>query len=157
MNNRQIDFFPVFGALQTPILVKIAHSFPPSSLRRRCFMLIVSPKKVVGWGGGNQNVEGDLLAIGYLMLDDYLPFHDRLFHVGRLPWIPLLSANSYLMIPFLENKKVQGTILENKKVQGDFLFMFFDRYEIHIQTFLLFINGRINNFQSSSSQNIFYK
>ena len=41
-----------------------AHSFPPSSLDRRCFMFIVSPKKVVGCRGGNQNVEGDLLTFG---------------------------------------------------------------------------------------------
>ena len=34
------------------------HSFPPSSLDRRCFEFIVSPKKVVGCRGGNQNVEG---------------------------------------------------------------------------------------------------
>ena len=51
------------------------------TLKRRCFMLIVSPKKVVGWGGGNQNVEGNLLTFGYLMLGDsfgYLYF--RLFN-----------------------------------------------------------------------------
>ena len=36
---------------------------------------------VVGWGDGNQNVEGDLLTIGYLMLDDYLPSQYRLFNV----------------------------------------------------------------------------
>ena len=59
-----------------------APSFPPCSLDRRCFMFIVSPKRVVGWGGGNQNVEGDLLTIGYLMLDDSLPSHYRLFNVG---------------------------------------------------------------------------
>ena len=33
----------------------------------------VSPKKVGGCRGGDQNVEGDLLTIGYLMLDDSLP------------------------------------------------------------------------------------
>jgi hypothetical protein len=36
---------------------------------------------VVGWGDGNQNVEGDLLTIGYLMLDDYLPSHYRLLNI----------------------------------------------------------------------------
>ena len=66
----------------------------PGSLDRRCFMLIVSPKRVVGWRGGNQNVEGDLLTFGYLMLDDSLGYpYFRLFNVGRFPWIPLLSAN----------------------------------------------------------------
>ena len=33
--------------------------------------------------------------------------------------------------------------------------MFFDRYEIHIQAFLLFINGKLIIFQSSSPQNYF--
>jgi hypothetical protein len=46
------------------------------------FMLIVSPKKVVGWRGGNQNVEGDLLTIGYLMLNDSLGYpYYRLINV----------------------------------------------------------------------------
>ena len=52
-----------FPRLQIHVLHQ-AHSFPPSSLDRRRFMLIVSPKKVVGWRGGNQNVEGDLLTFG---------------------------------------------------------------------------------------------
>ena len=34
--------------------------------------------------------------------------------------------------------------------------MFFDRYEIHIQAFLLFINGKLIIFQSSSPPNIFF-
>ena len=38
------------------------------------------------------NVEGDLVTIGYLMLDDFLSSHYRLFNDGRFPWIPLLSA-----------------------------------------------------------------
>ena len=33
--------------------------------------------------------------------------------------------------------------------------MFFDRYEIHIQALVLFSNGKLINFQSSSPQNIF--
>ena len=33
----------------------------------------VSPKKVVGCRGGNRYVEGDLLTIGELMLDDTFP------------------------------------------------------------------------------------
>ena len=57
-----------------------AHSFPPSSLDRHCFMFIVSPKKVVGCRGGNRNVEGESLTFGELMLDDSLG-------------IPLLSVN----------------------------------------------------------------
>ena len=36
-----------------------------------------------------------------------------------------------------------------------FHFMFFDRYEIHIQAFLLFINGKLIICQSSSPQNYF--
>ena len=34
---------------------------------------LVSHKKVVGCEGGNENVEGDLLTSGELMLDDSLP------------------------------------------------------------------------------------
>ena len=56
------------------------------------------------------------------------------------------------MITFLENEKVQGTILENKKVQGEFLFMFFDRYKIHIQAFGDYIYAKCIIFRSSSSQ-----
>ena len=44
---------------------------------------------VVGWGGGYQNVKGDVLAIGYLTLDDYLPSHYRLFNLQATA-----SANS---------------------------------------------------------------
>ena len=35
--------------------------------------------------------------------------------------------------------------------------MFFDRNEIHIQAFLLFINGKLIIFQSSSPQNIIWE
>ena len=35
--------------------------------------------------------------------------------------------------------------------------MFFDRYEIHIQAFVDFINGKLIIFRSSSSQNIICK
>ena len=34
-------------------------------------------------------------------------------------------------------------------------FMFFDRYEIHIQAFVDFINGKLIIFRSSSPQNYF--
>ena len=44
---------------------------------------------VVGWGGGYQNVKGDVLTIGYLTLDDYLPSHYRLFNLQATA-----SANS---------------------------------------------------------------
>ena len=37
------------------------------------FLFIVSPKKVVGYRGGNRYVEGESLTFGELMLDDYLP------------------------------------------------------------------------------------
>ena len=60
-----------------------AHSFPPSSLDRRCFMLIVSPKTVVGCRGGNLYVEGDLFTFGYLILDDALGYpYYWLFNIG---------------------------------------------------------------------------
>ena len=74
-----------------------------------------------------------------------------------IPFLPLLSANKYFVIPFLENKKVPGPLLENKKVQGAFLFMFFDRSEIQIQAFLLFINRKFITFQSSSPQHYLNK
>ena len=35
--------------------------------------------------------------------------------------------------------------------------MFFDRYEIHIQAFVDFINGKLIIFQSSSPQNIIWE
>ena len=44
---------------------------------------------VVGWGGGYQNVKEDVLTIGYLTLDDYLPSHYRLFNLQATA-----SANS---------------------------------------------------------------
>ena len=31
---------------------------------QRCFMVVVSPQKVVGCKGGNQNADGDLLTFG---------------------------------------------------------------------------------------------
>ena len=56
-----------------------AHSFPPSSLDRRCFEFIVSPRKVVGCRGGSPNVEGrwwfSYLKIEKLMGFTKLPFH----------------------------------------------------------------------------------
>ena len=48
---------------QKPVNTTVSF-FVLGGLKRRCFMLIVSPEKVVGWGGGNQNDEGDLLTIG---------------------------------------------------------------------------------------------
>ena len=46
-----------------------------------------------------------------------------------------------------------GASLKIEKLH-EILFMCFDRYETHIQAFLLFINGKLINFQPSSSQNI---
>ena len=60
----------IFGFLVRLLLSKhITHieaenSFPPSSLDRRCFMFIESPKKVVGCRDGNRYVEGDLVTFG---------------------------------------------------------------------------------------------
>ena len=48
-----------------------------------CFEFILSPKKVVGCRGGNQNVEGDPFTFGSLMFDDSLGFlYYRLFNIG---------------------------------------------------------------------------
>jgi len=62
------------------------------------------------------------------------------------------------MIPFLplfENKKVWGfPYLKIEKLQ-EIHFMFFDRYEIHIQAFVHFINAKLIMFQSSSPQKYF--
>ena len=64
------------------------------------------------------------------------------------------------MMPFLENKKVEGPFLENNKIGvplpenrkvTTFPFHVFDRYQIHIQAFLYFINGKFIIFRSSSS------
>ena len=44
------------------------------------------------------------------------------------------------MITFLENKEVQGIPYLKIDKLSKFRFMFFDRYEIHIQAFLYFIN-----------------
>ena len=40
---------------------------------------------------------------------------------------------------------------------SNFHFMFFDRYEIHIQAFVDFIKGELIIFQSSSPRNYFKK
>ena len=60
------------------------------------------------------------------------------------------------MIPFLENKKLWGFPYRKIK-KHTFSFHIFDRYEIHIQAFVDFINGKLIIFQSSSPQNIFKK
>ena len=74
MERRGLDWCGDPDSLRVNVqLTRSAHSFPPSSLDRRCFMFIVSPKKVVGCRGGNRYVEGDLLTFGYLMLNDSLP------------------------------------------------------------------------------------
>ena len=67
------------------------------------------------------------------------------------------------MIPFLplfEIKKVWGfPSLEINKFGGFTKFMshVFDRYEIHVQAFVDFINGKSIIFRSSSPQNYFKK
>ena len=78
-----------------------------------------------------------------------------------IPFLPLLSAISYLKIPFLplfENNKVWGFPYLNKVIERPF--HVFDRYEIHIQAFLYFINGKLiifnphlhkNNLQATAS------
>ena len=84
-----------------------------------------------------------LIIIGDLMLDDSLgdPYY-RLFYVGWLPFLKIETVKG----PFLEKQfRVQIEKLQ------EIPFMFFDRYEIHIQAFLLFINGKWIIFQSSSS------
>ena len=59
------------------------------------------------------------------------------------------------MIPFLENKKVWGfAYLKIEKLQ-EINFMLFDRYEIPIQAFVDFIDGKFIIFRSSSPQNYF--
>ena len=47
------------------------------------------------------------------------------------------------MIAFLENKKVWGYPYLKIEKLSNALFMFFDRYEIHIQAFVHLINGKL--------------
>ena len=108
-------------------------------------------------GGGNQNVEGDLLTFGYLMLDDSLPSHYRLFNVGWYfpsPYNRLINVRWYLpftyyrlinvlWLPFLKIKKVRVPSLKIKKFRFISCSCFFDRYEIHIQALVLFSNGKL--------------
>ena len=49
---------------------------------------------VVGWGGGYENVKGDVLTIGYLTLDDYLPSHYRLFNLQATASANILPPES---------------------------------------------------------------
>ena len=55
---------------------------------------------------------------------------------------------------FQKSKRVPYLKIRNLP---NFHFMFFDRYEIHIQAFVDFINGKLIIFRSSSSQNIICK
>ena len=59
------------------------------------------------------------------------------------------------MIPLLENKKVEGfTYLKIKKATKC-PFMLLDRYEIHIQALVDFINGKLIIFSPHLHENIF--
>ena len=85
------------------------------------------------------------LTIGYLMLDDSLgvPYH-RLFNV--------------IWFPFLKTKKFRDTLTCKYIILEDLpnlYFIFFDRYESHVQAFLYFINGQLIIFQSSYQQKYF--
>ena len=60
-------------------------------------MLIVSPKKVVGRGGGNQDVEGDLLTFGHLILDDALGY--PYYRLISVEWVPSLKIKKVLGFP----------------------------------------------------------
>ena len=62
-----------------------AHSFPPSSLDRRCFEFIVSPKKVVGCRGGSRNVER-CWGFPYLKTEKFVGFTKIQFHTFWSIW-----------------------------------------------------------------------
>ena len=72
-NQENVVQKPCFSIELRQLFRPQAHPFPPSSLDRRSIEFIVSPKKVVGCRGGNQNVEWDSLTFGELILDDSLP------------------------------------------------------------------------------------
>ena len=76
------------------------------------------------------------------MLDDSLPFPDfRLINVG---WCPSSKIKKVWGVPYLKIEKLSNV-----------LFMFFDRYEIHIQVFVNFINGKLIIFNHQLHQIIF--
>ena len=67
----------------------------------------------------------DSLTIGYLIFDDPLPWKYKI--LGTLSWEWKSSG-----IPLPQNRKVTNNP-----------FRVFDRYEIHIQAFVHFINGKV--------------
>ena len=79
----------------------------------------------VGCRGGNRYVEGDLLIVGYLVLDDSLGF----------PYYRLFNVRCFLWIPLFKNRQIWWIY--------QFLISCFDRYEIRIQAFVPFINGKL--------------
>ena len=76
------------------------------------------------------------------MFDDSLPPYYRLITVW---WLPSLKIKKF-RVPFLANRKFIKLS-----------FHVLDRYEIHIQALVGFINWKLIIFQSSSPQNYFEK
>ena len=78
------------------------------------------------------------------MMDDSLGFpYYRLFYIWWFSFLKIKNGDSLIW------KYIHLEDLPN------WYFMFFDRYEIHIQAFLYFINGKLIICQSSSPQNYF--
>ena len=75
--------------------------------------------------------------------------------IGHLIFDDSFVENKKSVGPFLEHKKRLGIPLpENRKV-AKLPFHVFNRYEIHIQAFVNFINGKVIIFQSSSPPKYF--
>ena len=93
----------------------------------------------------------DSLGLPYYRLINvrwYLPFpYHRLINVI---WLPFLKIKSLRTLPW-KWKSLGYPLPENRK-SPTFIFMFFDRYEFHIQALLLFIHGKLIIYQSSSLQ-----
>ena len=113
--------------------------------------------------GGNRYVEGwESVCWGgipyfRLIKVTWFPSFYRLFNIWWFPWSPLLSVIDYWMIPCLENKKVWSIPYQKIEKFENVQFMFFDRYENHIQAVVHFIDGKIIIFWSSPPHKIILK